>query len=99
MSTDDNVIATLKEHAETDELVAEHEVETLGEKLKELYNRFHGAVQADWNWIAHHFKREANDAATANPDDKTPSAASTPASQASEPSGAAPHDATSDPPK
>jgi len=77
MSTDDDTLATLKIHAETATLVAEHEPETLAQHLKSLYNRVWGGVEADWLWIAHHLKREANDSATAKPDENAATAGKT----------------------
>jgi len=92
MSTDDDTLATLKIHKETSTLVAAHEPETLALHLKSLYNRFHGGVEADWFWIAHHFKREANDTAAAK-SNENPATSSASTSAAGKSAGNAPNDA------
>ena len=92
MSTDDDTLATLKIHADTAALVAAHEPETLAGHLKSLYNRVWGGVEADWLWIAHHLKREANDSATAKPDENAATTGKT-AGAAGKPAGAKADDA------
>ncbi len=92
MSTDENVVENLKQHAETPALVAVHEPEALADHLKSLYNRVWGDVKADWVWIANHFKREANDTAAAKPDENAATAGKT-ASAPRQPAGNALNDA------